>query len=136
MFLNRLNDKKKRLFLDLCIHATWADGITSDAEKITIDAYCREMEIGQNNYEASQDLQEVISRLRAECSASEIMIIMIEIMALMMADKNYDSPEKEFMKNLQNNFSLSDDTLEEIRRKTENLLSAFLILNELTNKYQ
>lgn len=40
MYLNRLSGEQKRLFLDLCIHASKADGIFAEEEKQYIQQYC------------------------------------------------------------------------------------------------
>ena len=40
MYLNRLSGEKKILFLDLCIHASKADGIFAEEEKQYIQQYC------------------------------------------------------------------------------------------------
>ena len=45
MFLNRLSNEQKELFLDLCIHASKADNDFAEDEKLVIDQYCDEMHI-------------------------------------------------------------------------------------------
>ena len=40
MYLNRLSGEQKELFLDLCIHASKADGIFAEEEKQYIQQYC------------------------------------------------------------------------------------------------
>ena len=40
MYLNRLSGEQKELFLDLCIHASKADGIFAEEEKRYIQQYC------------------------------------------------------------------------------------------------
>ena len=40
MYLNRLSGEQKRLFLDLCIYASKADGIFAEEEKQYIQQYC------------------------------------------------------------------------------------------------
>ena len=41
MYLNRLSGEQKELFLDLCIHASKADGIFAEEEKSLSGKLCK-----------------------------------------------------------------------------------------------
>ena len=55
MFLNRLSNEQKELFLDLCIHASKSNNDFNDEQKQTIDQYCDEMHI-DIRYEEQNEL--------------------------------------------------------------------------------
>ena len=97
MYLNKLNNEQKDLFLDFCVHASMANNSFAEEEKLTIDQYCVEMQIAEPRYEANFTLDEAIEKLLAISTKEELRIILLEITALIISDNEYDEMEQEFM---------------------------------------
>ncbi len=113
MYLSRLSDEAKELFLDLSIYAAQANEEVNDLEKGVIDAYCKEMDLPKSEYKAKYSLDEVLEKLKA-CTAQEKNIIFIEILALLGADDIYDVLEKKFINTLQKTLEYENGRLFEI----------------------
>ncbi len=113
MYLSRLSNEAKELFLDLSIHAADANREFSDSEKNVIDSYCKEMDLPKSDYSAKRDLDEVLEGLKV-CTNEEKNIIFIEILGLLGSDDIYDVLEKNFISNLQKSFDFENGKLFEI----------------------
>lgn len=96
MYLGRLNDEQKNLFLDLCIHGANSNNDFADDEKEMVNAYCAEMQIPVR-YTEETDLDSCVDRLIQISSKEEIRAILIEITALILADDICDEQEEVFM---------------------------------------
>lgn len=126
MFLNRLNDEQKNLFLDLCVHAAMANNDFAKEEKQTIDQYCVEMQIAEPRYTANYSLDEVVDKLIAISTKEELRIILLEITALIISDNVYDNEEQKFM----------DSFAERIGFSKEKVGEMLDCLNDLSRVYQ
>ena len=117
MFLNRLSNDQKELFLDLCIHASKANDDFSADEKFTIDQYCEEM----HKHELSTLAQDLIKI----SSESDLKIILLETSALLLSDNKFDDFEKQFIEAFTKQIGLSQEQLD----------SVLSMLRELTGIY-
>ncbi len=113
MYLSRLSDEMKEVFLDLSIYAAKSNDEVSDVEKLAIDAYCREMELPEPDYVAKKSFEDNLAIL-ASCTKEEKNIVFIEILALLGADDIYDALEKEFIQKLQDKLAFEKGKLFEI----------------------
>lgn len=95
MFLNQLEDVNKELFLKVCIHAAWSNGVFVNEEKEMIFAYCREMSIPEDVPEYDGTINDVLSELAEKATTKEKNIIVLEILGLVKADGVYEDKEKE-----------------------------------------
>ena len=128
MFLKELKSNNKELFLQLSIHAALSNNIIEDTQKDVLNLYCEE--IGINNYEleVKMDLDEILEKINIDTTYREKKIIILEIMALIMADSVYDLDEKKFMEDIIKKLDISDEVLEE----AINLVNKFnLIFNDM-----
>ena len=128
MFLKELRSNNKELFLQLSIHAALSNNIIEDTQKDVLNLYCEE--IGINNYEleVKMDLDEILEKINTDTTYREKKIIILEIMALIMADSVYDLDEKKFMEDIIKKLDISDEVLEE----AINLVNKFnLIFNDM-----
>ncbi len=114
MYLNKLSEEQKNLFLDLCIHAAMANNVLADEEKELIDRYCAEMDITSPRYSAETSVEDVRARLAEISSGSEKRIIALEVAALMLADNEHDESEKSFMRELIQSLGITDDEYDKI----------------------
>ena len=128
MFLKELKSNNKELFLQLSIHAALSNNIIEDTQKDVLNLYCEE--IGINNYEleVKMDLDEILEKINIDTTYREKKIIILEIMALIMADSVYDLDEKRFMEDIIKKLDISDEVLDE----AINLVNKFnLIFNDM-----
>lgn len=131
MYLSQLDLKKKKLFLDLSIHAAMSNNNFDEEEKLIINSYCNEMGLQKGEYLATKDLDTVLHELKDICSPREVNIILIEITALIMGDGVYDTLEKDFMKRIQAAFEIADEKLENIILAINQLMKSYKMLNEV-----
>lgn len=124
MFLNRLSNDQKELFLDLCIHASKANDDFSADEKFTIDQYCEEMHIPVR-YEEKHELSTLAQDLIKISSESDLKIILLETSALLLSDNKFDDFEKQFIEAFTKQIGLSQEQLD----------SVLSMLRELTGIY-
>ena len=124
MFLNRLSNEQKELFLDLCIHASKSNNDFNDEQKQTIDQYCDEMHI-DIRYEEQNELPFIADRLTEISSEQDLRMILLETAALLLSDSVYDSDEKKF-------FTALSDRLGLAKEQTDEVIG---MLNELTDVY-
>lgn len=131
MYLNRLNEEQKDLFIDLCIHAALANDKFVDEEKELINVYCDEMNITSVRYEANRSLDEVVEKLIGISTKEELRIIILEITALMISDKVYDEAERKFMKDLSAKADLSEDKQNEMLENLHKLTDIYKAIDDI-----
>lgn len=131
MYLSQLDLNKKKLFLDLSIHAAMSNNNFGKEEKLIVNSYCDEMGLQKSEYLATKDLDTVLHELKEICSPREVNIILVEITALIMGDGVYDTLEKDFMKRIQATFEISDEKLENTILAINKLINAYKMLNEV-----
>lgn len=122
MFLSQLNSEQKDLFLDLCIYAAMANNDFEEEEKTVVDSYCEEMQLNETRYSAKLGFEEVVDRLIAVSSDTELRMISFEITALLLSDKRFDEFEKKFMSDFVSRINMTqkecDDMIDMIDRLT------------------
>lgn len=129
MYLGKLNDEQKNLFLDLCIHGANSNNDFADDEKEMVNAYCTEMQIPVR-YTEETDLDSCIDKLIQISSKEEIRAILIEITALILADDICDEQEEVFMQNFIKKTGISND---EYKRVSEMLARISTLYKELND---
>jgi len=125
MFLSKLDQSKKELFLQLSIHAALANNILEREEEELISEYCIEMGINKYKIEIRTELNELLNQINKSCTEEEKNIIIFEIVGLLMADNEFDSFEAEFMNNVKTKLGISDEKLKML----------FDLINKLKNIY-
>lgn len=125
MFLSKLDQSKKELFLQLSIHAALANNILEREEEELISEYCIEMGINKYKIEIRSELNELLNQINKSCTEEEKNIIIFEIVGLLMADNEFDSFEAEFMNNVKTKLGISDEKLKML----------FDLINKLKNIY-
>lgn len=131
MFLNKLTSEQKELFLDLCIFLSNADGNFSDAEKLSIEQYCNEMNISDVRYETSNKFEDIVDLLCEKTSAIEKKIIVFEILALALADSEYSESEKKMVNTITSKFDISDTLREEMVTIIQKLTAIYVDVNAI-----
>ena len=113
MYLNRLNNEQKELFLDLSIHAAMSNNLFTDEEKVTVRQYCAEMNIPET-YEAKLSNDEVLEKLSAISTKQEMRIVFMEITALVLSDNIFDEQEQAFVKKVAAAAQVTDEEKDRI----------------------
>lgn len=131
MYLNRLSGEQKELFLDLCIHASKADGSFAEEEKQYIQQYCIEMQLDNIRYSVNNDLDTVIKKIAEVSTAIDLKIILFEIAALVLSDNNFDKNEESLVDKLIKEFKLETEFKEKVIKKLTNLMDVYTGLNEM-----
>ncbi|MDM8209553.1 hypothetical protein [Mediterraneibacter glycyrrhizinilyticus] len=134
MFLSLLKPEEKELFLHLCVHAANANEVFSESEKNLIQTYCTEMGINVPENLAPHEIDQVIEKLNSSSDMRSKKIIILELLGLVLVDKDYDAKEKDFMYQLSNELGLQTDVLEEMSAKLHSYLKLCEELGELVLK--
>lgn len=132
MYLGKLNDEQKNLFLDLCIHGANSNNDFADDEKEMVNAYCTEMQIPVR-YTEENDLDSCIDRLIQISSEEEIRAILIEITALILADDICDEQEEVFMQKFIKKTGISNDEYKRVSEMLARLSTLYKELNDFVS---
>lgn len=123
MYLIRLNDEQKRLFLGLAYHIAVVDNNFSHEEQVLIDSYCHEMEIEFEPDIVLQPLDSILSKMQAVCNEQEKKIIVFEAIGLCMVDSTFDTSERELLCTVIKQVGIEKDFLESSEEMIQNYLS-------------
>lgn len=132
MYLNKLTEEQKKLFIDLSIHASMANGIIDEKEKELIKAYCAEMEI-EERYEAKYSNEDILNILPRICSRQQLRIIFLEVSALVLSDGALDTHENSFVKTIAEIAEVSDEEYQHIIDVLKELFKAYEETNTFIN---
>ena len=124
MFLSRLNEKEKKIFLEFAMKIQMADGKTVPEEEKMIKEYCNEMKI---SFEEKDEIteNEIIDFLNNSSLESK-KIIIFEGIGLAYADGDYCGAEKEVIDTIASGIGLDGDmvaTLEDYILKYNGLVN-------------
>lgn len=114
MFLNMLEERNKRNFLKLCVHAALSDGEFVNDEAEMIHAYCREMNISEAVPEVKESLEDILKEMAENTNDTEKRIITLEVLGLVKSDGVYDDREKAFMKKVIESMEIKKEILDEL----------------------
>lgn len=131
MYLNRLSEKQKELFLDLCIHASKADGVFAEEEKACIKEYCVEMQLEQVRYSSNNDLDATLKKIVEVSTIKDLKIIFCEVVALILSDNVLDKTEDKLITKLIETFHLNVEFKEEIIAKLKTLQGLYAELTKI-----
>lgn len=134
MFLGLLNKGTKDLFLELSIHTALANRVLATEEEEIILQYCNEMNIPMKEIKKTMDEETLVSKLSNDISIVEKRIVIIEIVALVLADEVYDEEEKDFLIKLVKSMGLDAKDLEEASNLVKRFNNIFEEMNNFINK--
>lgn len=113
MFLNSLNHKQKNLFMKLAIKAAEANGVVELSEKNMLKAYSMEMEIAPF-YASDCELGSVLADMKDSSTASELKIVLFELLGILVSDVDFDDLEKEYLSKVRTAFGVSQEECDEM----------------------
>lgn len=113
MFLNNLNNKQKKLFIQLAIKAAEANGIVELEEKNMLKSFAIEMNIPPV-YNTEYNLETILNELVSISSEQELKIILFEILGIVVSDGVFDDDEKNIVKNIVERCKLDTNIVDEM----------------------
>ncbi|MCM1330775.1 MAG: hypothetical protein NC253_15245 [Ruminococcus sp.] len=131
MYLNRLSNEQKELFLDLCIHASMSNNDFDEKEKEYIRQYCEEMQLDNVRYTAENELDAAVEKMIKISSETELKIVILELTALLLSDNEYDEMEKQFMEKMLTKASISSDVNNQIIASLKKLTDIYSEINSI-----
>lgn len=108
MLLGKLSNDNKKLFFELELALANTDGKFDFREEQLIRSHCAEMGIEYAPTSHVTDLNELVQTIRKGMTAMEKKIIFIELVAVALADGNYEEEEQKFIKELQVLFGIPE----------------------------
>ena len=115
MFLEKLSEREKEVFLDLARATAKANGMVEDSEKEMIRRYCREMSMDEHKIYDEVTVDEAAEFLK-ESSSKVRNIIIVELMILCSADGEKDKEVKKFVKDLAEKIGISLETYDILKK--------------------
>jgi uncharacterized tellurite resistance protein B-like protein len=112
MYLTKLSETQKELFLNICISLSKIDNDFHKDEKEVISQLCDEMNI-EPRYETSIDINEAVKNINVISTVKEKRIIIVELLGLAIADKKLAFEEENFINNVMDSFNLDKSELKE-----------------------
>lgn len=92
MYLSKLNEKEKKIFLNLAAIVSEANGVVEESERFMLEMYCSEMQIDPD-FDEEKSFEDFIEALKD--SSDEVKnIIVFELIGLCLTDGGYDEEER------------------------------------------
>ncbi len=130
MYLNRLNNEQKELFLDICIHAAMSNNDFEEKEKELLRQYCDEMHITTVRYTPNLSLEDAANKLLKLSSDEEMRMISLELVALVLSDNHFDEFENQFIDNFAEKIKLGRGKIAQLIVLLNNLSEAYTKINQ------
>jgi uncharacterized tellurite resistance protein B-like protein len=105
MFLVELNEKERKTFLGLALHAMKSSGTVTDEEKAIFQSYAYECEMPE--YETKAGALSTLVRAAKAFTKSKRRIILMELWGIILADDKVDESEAEWMNQLSSDLDFS-----------------------------
>jgi uncharacterized tellurite resistance protein B-like protein len=121
MFLNRLDNNSKQLFLNLAYSVAQSDESFSDMQKELIGNYASEMDIDNIDFNKNDFVSE--SALKKVQNKDYQKIILIEILAIVYSDNIMHPAEKEIIDTIVDTWNLNSSLVTVYGEWSKSLLS-------------
>ena len=131
MYLSKLSDEQKELFLDLALFSMESDGVIKDQELEMVHRFCEEMRIDYRNKKNHASFEEVVCRLKDVSNKSELKKITVELIALKYSDEVYADEEAEILDCMKKIFKFSSHEMEDLIYYTRHLLNSCEAVNNI-----
>jgi len=117
MFLNFLNEKEGKNFLELAKIAMNVNGIVQDSEKAIFDTYRRELNL-QGYTLRNKELKDLITEFQASTKKIKKVVI-IELAGVLDADQEIDTNEESWIMNLGMEWGFRESEIKKMIRWTQ-----------------
>ncbi|WP_251422541.1 hypothetical protein [Veillonella agrestimuris] len=126
MYLQDLQLEQKVLFMDLAILAAQANDSLEGQEEMMLQEYAREMGIdAPTSYVVNKELSDIINELIAISSQQDLKKIVVELVALLLADNEMDELEEKFLQQFIKATELTQNDVERAKRSIEQLKEVY-----------
>ena len=125
MLLNRLEEGKKKLFLQLIKKTMEADGSVSKKEEELYKEFCVELGVVLTDIESDVtriSSEEIIKDLKENCSLIDRRLIAFEIITIAVADDGINENENEVINAFCSDFGITDKLKEDMMFYAESYL--------------
>lgn len=126
MFVEMLDQHKRELYYQLCIHAVTVDNVIAEEEINTLEEFKAHWHITDECDKPEVDLKDVLKELGESCTDMEKRIIIYELVGFFYADSEYAESEKELMAKVEDAFGVSGDETERLSRLVERYIDLYL----------
>lgn len=117
MFLNMLNEKEGKNFLELASIAMKVNGVIKESEKAVFQTY--KMELGLSDYTLrNAELKELVTAFQGSTKKVKRVII-IELSGVLDADEEIDANEENWILKLGNDWGFRDSEIRKMVRWTQ-----------------
>ena len=111
MFLSRLNNREKNIFMSLALAVARADGIVLDSEKRMLSDYASEMGLSLENPVPEKNFEALLAEINETSSDQTKRIIYVELRALANVDENIAVEEKTLLYSIEQAFCFDKKTI-------------------------
>ena len=118
MFLRSLNNEEKKMFLDMAVYVSKANGIIEKSESDLLEQYCNEMGIASYDMSALCEINE-IKEFFSNASDSIKRVVTLELIGLGYVDGEFEEVENQMVRNFALGIGLSEEVYDELRRDIE-----------------
>jgi uncharacterized tellurite resistance protein B-like protein len=119
MYLNFLEEREKKAFLEIAYNIAYSDGSFNENEAIVIGSYCNEMGIENPQFVNKREIREIAEEI---VNAQSKKIVILELMSLVNADNNFDDHERNMLHELIEIFSIEQQFIAEAENWSRTLL--------------
>jgi hypothetical protein len=124
MFLNKLDNDSKEVFLYLAHHTAKSDGLHSDMQQNLINGYLKEMNIQDVVYQ--EDKFSLVDCLKKVTNKEYQKVILIELLAIVYTDNIMDLPEKIIIDTIVDTWGINSSLVVVYGEWSRNLLSLYI----------
>ncbi len=118
MFLEKLNNEEKVMFLDMAMHVSKANGMIEESEKHMLDVYCKEMEIASYDKEDIHSTDEIKAVFSGASDAAK-RIAVFELLGLGYIDGSRDELEIAVVKEFAAGIGITDEVFNSLNQDIE-----------------
>lgn len=127
MFLRELSEDEQKVFLNLAYTLMNVNGEITKEEEATFFNYQGELRVDLSKAQVVDFAKEV--SLLSDAPLSKKKKIFFELLAMAMADHEYDEHERRLMRTMQDKFGISDEVAIKIEEVIQKIVDVYRELN-------
>ena len=124
MFLNRLDNNSKEVFLSLAYYISTVDSLYVNIQKTLISKYLQEMNIADIDFDIN--LFELVDSVKKVTNKEDQKIILIELLGIVYNDGVITNIEKEMLDKIVDTWNINSSLVVVYSEWSKNLLSLYV----------
>lgn len=124
MFLNRLDNNSKEVFLSLAYYISTVDSLYVNIQKTLISKYLQEMNIADIDFDINQF--ELVDSVKKVTNKEDQKIILIELLGIVYNDGVITNIEKEMLDKIVDTWNINSSLVVVYSEWSKNLLSLYV----------